>query len=408
MSTSVESAWKKQAALFLTSQTFSLLGTSLVQYALMWHVTLSTKSGLIMTIYILCGFVPTFLVSPFGGVWADRFDRKKLIIFADGFIALATLTLAIVFMMGEKTLWLIFLTAAIRAVGTAIQGPAVGAILPQFIPTEHLTRINGVSGSIQSVIMLVAPIASGAMMAIWPMHIVFFIDVVTAAIAILILLFLIKIPPHKRAAEKITTSHFSDMKMGFEYISNHKYLVTFFLFSAILLFLIAPASFLTPLQVARTFGSDVWRLTAIEIVFSVGMMLGGGLLALWSGFKNRILTMLLAAFVMSLCTLFLGISQHFPLYLIFMGLFGLALIFYQTPSSVLIQEHVEESYLGRVYSVMTMMFTSVMPLGMLLFGPLAEIIKIETILIVTGALMMLLILIMTRNKNWIKHGTANE
>src|SRR5690625_688923 len=126
--------WLKNIALFLSSQTISLFGSSLVQYAIMWHITLTTESGLMMTLYILCGFIPTFILSPIAGVWADRFNRKFLIAAADGLIALATLILAILFLMGFESIWLLFVMAGVRAFGTGIQMPAVGAILPQIVP----------------------------------------------------------------------------------------------------------------------------------------------------------------------------------------------------------------------------------------------------------------------------------
>lgn len=61
--------WKRNIILFLGSQTVSMFGSTLVQYAIMWHVTLSTQSGVMMTLFIICGFIPTFLLSPFAGVW---------------------------------------------------------------------------------------------------------------------------------------------------------------------------------------------------------------------------------------------------------------------------------------------------------------------------------------------------
>src|SRR5690606_13510479 len=94
--------WKRNIILFLSSQTISLFGSSLVQYAIMWHITLTTESGLMMTLFIVCGFIPTFLLSPVAGVWADRYNRKKLIIIADAMIAISTFVLAIVFLTGYK------------------------------------------------------------------------------------------------------------------------------------------------------------------------------------------------------------------------------------------------------------------------------------------------------------------
>lgn len=391
MAMSPSPSWKRQTTLFLTSQALSLFGSMLVQYALMWHVTLATKSGWAMTIFVLCGFLPTFLMSPFAGVWADRMDRKKLIMLSDGMIALATLALAAVFWMGEDALWLVMLTAAVRAVGQAVQGPAVNALLPQFVPADQLTRVNGISSSIQSATMFLSPVLAGVLMTLWPLEQVFLLDVGTAAVAIAILGFFLKVPPHERANQPVEVSYWTDMKLGFQYIRDHRFLVPYFVFLAILLVLVAPAAFLTPLQVARTFGEEVWRLTAIEMVFSVGMMAGGLAIASWGGFKNRIHTMVFSVAIMAGCTVLLGIMPDFWIYLVPMGVFGVAMPFYNTGATVLLQEHVEPDYLGRVFSVFTMLMTSAMPLGMLVFGPLAEVVSVEVLLVATGLAMLLVL-----------------
>jgi MFS transporter, DHA3 family, macrolide efflux protein len=381
--------WKRNTVLFLGSQTISLFGSALVQYAIMWYITLNTQSGVMMTISIICGFVPTFFLSPFAGVWADRYNRKMLIILSDSLIAISTLILATLFLMGYEALWLLFLMSAIRAIGTGIQGPAVGAILPQLVPEDKLTKVNGTNGSIQALIMLLAPMASAALLTMASMEAIFFIDVITAAIAIFILLTFLHIPIHAKAAEKQTTSYFTDLKQGFIYIQNHAFVKKFFVFFAFFFVLAAPVAFLTPLQVTRSFGDDVWRLTAIEITFSIGMMLGGGFMASWGGFKNKIHTMTLAALVMGACTFALGITSVFWIYLVFMGIVGVAMPIFNTPSTVLLQEKVEGDYLGRVFGVLGMISTSMMPLGMLIFGPISDIIDIEWLLIGTGILMFI-------------------
>jgi len=166
----------------------------------------------------------------------------------------------------------------------------------------------------------------------------------------------------------------------------------------------APASFLTALQVARSFGDDVWRLSAIEIAFSIGMMVGGGIIASWGGFQNKIKTMALASVIMGICTLALGIVPLFWIYLAFMGLFGVAMPIFGTPGTVLIQEKVEEAYLGRVFGVMGMISTSMMPLGMLIFGPMADFIEIEWLLVGTGIFIIVLAIFLGRNKDLIEAG----
>lgn len=165
--------WKRNIILFLSSQTLSLFGSALVQYAIMWHITLTTQSGIMMTLFIICGFIPTFLLSPFAGVWADRFNRKSLIIIADAMIAVVTLILAITFLLGYQAVWLLFVIAAVRALGGGIQTPAVGAILPQIVPQDKLTKVNGINGSLQALMMFVAPIVSAALLTMATIEMIF-------------------------------------------------------------------------------------------------------------------------------------------------------------------------------------------------------------------------------------------
>lgn len=396
--------WKRNIILFLSSQTISLFGTSLVQYAIMWHVTLATKSGVMMTIYIICGFIPTFIISPIAGVWADRYNRKILIILSDALIAIVTLLFAIVFLMGYDAIWLLFIMSAIRAIGTGIQTPAVGAVIPQIVPENKLMKVNGTNGSIQALIMFVSPMVSAALLTMTSIEIIFFIDVITAAIAIFTLLAFFNIPVHEKASEKQTTSYFNDLKQGITYIKNHDFLIKFFLFFALFYVLMAPAAFLTPLQVTRSFGGGVWRLTAIEIAFSIGMLLGGGIIASWGGFQNKVHTMTFTSLLMGACTIALGIVPFFWLYLIFMAVFGVAMPIFNTPTTVLLQEKVEKNYLGRVFGVFGMISTSMMPIGMLIFGPIADVIKIEWLLIGTGLLILIVGIFLGRNKVLIEAG----
>ena len=400
----MNNGWKKNIVLFLLSQIISLFGSSLVQYAIMWYITLNTKSGLMMTISIICGFVPTFFLSPFAGVWADRFNRKILIMLSDSFIALTTLVMAVLFLMGHGSMVLLFVMSALRALGSGVQTPAIGAFIPQMVPEEKLTKVNGINGSVQSVVMLVSPMLSGALLSFTTIEAIFMIDVVTAAIAVLVLLFFLKVPAHERAGGFGDISYYKDLREGIVYISGHAYVKKFFLFCAVFFFMVAPSAFLTPLQVTRTFGSDVWRLTAIEIAFSLGMMFGGLIIASWSGFSNRIYTMAFSSFAISVCTVALGLIPVFWIYLAVMGLIGILLPMFNTPSTVLLQEKVEPDFLGRVFGVMGMISSSMMPLGMLVFGPVADAVRIEWLLIITGVVMFFQSFFLIGSKDLVEAG----
>jgi MFS transporter, DHA3 family, macrolide efflux protein len=396
--------WKKNIILFMASQTISLFGSMLVQYAITWYITLKTQSGVMMTIAIICGFVPTFFLSPFAGVWADRYNRKLLIILSDSLIAVSTLILAILFIMGYDALWLLFVASAIRSIGSGIQTPAIGAILPQLVPEDKLTKVNATNSSIQSLVMLVSPMLSGALLTMATIQTIFFIDVITAAIAVFILLLFLRVPTHAKALEKQTDSYLSDFREGVRYIRSHEYVKKYFLFCAGFFLLAAPVAFLTPLQVTRSFGDDVWRLTAIEITFSIGMMLGGITMASWGGFKNKVHTMTLASLAIGACTFALGLIPAFWIYLLFMGLIGVVMPMFNTPATVLLQQKVEGDYLGRVFGVLGMISSSMMPLGMLVFGPAADFIKIERLLMGTGLLMFIQGFFLLRSKVLIEAG----
>ncbi|MGI6366231.1 MAG: MFS transporter [Bacillota bacterium] len=389
--------WKRKTALFLAGQTISLLGSVLVQYAITWHITLTTQSGVMMTVSIICGFLPTFFISPFAGVWADRFSRKTLIILADSFIAIATLILAILFFKGYNFLWLLFLMSAIRALGSGVQSPAIGAFLPQLAPRDMLTRVNAINNSIHATVTLVSPMLSGALLSFARLETIFFIDVITAAMAVSILLFL-QVPVHAKAEAKQVTGYFRDMQEGIAYVLGNDFIKVYCLFSIFFLILVAPAACLTPLQVARTYGDDVWRLTAIEVAFSLGMIGGGVLMAAWGGFKNKLHSMTLSNLIIAACTFALGLAPAFWLYLVLMGVFGVAMPIFNTPATVLVQQKVEGDFLGRVFGVIGMISSTMLPLGMLVFGPMADFVHIELLLVATGILLFILSVIMGVNK----------
>jgi DHA3 family macrolide efflux protein-like MFS transporter len=387
--------WKKNAALFLTGQGLSLFGSMLVQYAISWYITLKTGSGKMLTVFIIAGILPMFFISPFAGVWADRFNRKYLINMADAAIALATLAVAIFFFMGHENIWLLLVCAGIRALGQGVQIPAIGAFLPQITPQEHLARVNGINGSIQGLTMLLSPMLSALLLSAASIKIIFFIDVITAAIGISIVFFLVRPENTSRAAAgenpaetRKSTGYFHDLAEGFRYIKKHPYILILILLSIFFFIAASPTAFLTPLHVTRKFGPEVWRLGALEIAFSSGMMIGGLLIGAWGGFKNRVYSMAFSCALFGLEAIALGLLNQFWPYITVMGLMGLTMPLYNTPSMTMLQSRVESAYLGRVLSVFGMVSSLMMPAGMLIFGPLADFTGISILLTVTGAVIL--------------------
>ncbi len=387
--------WLPTAILFLTSQTVSLFGSMIVSYSITWQLTLQTSSGKVMMISVLCTCLPQMIVSLFGGVWADRYNRKVLIVCADLFIAIATLILASFLFRGHQSLWMIFFVLCIRSAGQGVQTPAVQAILPQIVPKEQLTRFNGINSTINSMIMLVSPAIGGLILSVMGFNWSLLVDVTTAAIAIVIMLTL-RIKPHERIKTKLTL--WQDLKQGMVYTKGHRVVSAELIFFAFYILLMAPAIFLTPLMVERTFGSEVWYLTANELAWSIGTLAGGIFVSIWGGWKNRFITMAFGTAWFGLTFALMGFATNFIFYLSMMLAAGLFMPLMGTASTVLIQEVVDSQYLGRVFSLWSIISNLVAPASMLIYGPLADRIPIQWLMIGSGFSLMLLGLIVYRKR----------
>ena len=372
--------WKGQTARFLFAQTVSLFGSSLVQYAIVWHITLSTSSGRMLTVSTLCGFLPQILISLFAGVWIDRYDRKKLIMLSDSLIAASTLALALAFLSGHRDVRLLFAALAVRSAGAGVQTPAVNAILPQIVPREQLMRVNGVNSTLSSLMMFLSPAASGAVLSVAPLEATLLIDVVTAAVGVGITS-TVRVRPLEERPEG-RPSGLRELREGFGYLRQNPFVRRLLLFQLAVLFLISPSAFLTPLMVSRTFGPQVWRLTASEMTYSLGMVLGG--LAVAARNRGRLGTTLAAAGAYAALMIGLGLAPRFPVYLCCNALIGVTSPCYNAPITVSIQERVEPAMQGRVFSFMQIATSCALPLGMAFFGPLADYVRVQGILIAAG------------------------
>ncbi len=383
--------WRRNVGLFLGGQTVSLFGSMIVQYAVMWYVTFETRSGLMVALYAVAAFLPQGIVSIFGGVLADRMNRRVLVMLSDGTIAAVTLVLALLMLNGVTDLWIILLAVGVRSVGAGFQTPAVQAMIPQIAPPEQLMRVNGIFQSIQSAMALLAPAAAGVVFGAFGIVPVFFIDVVTAGIGILMLAF-VAVPTLARVAEK-ATSYRQDLVEGMRYIARQQVVRWLLLVFAILFLLTVAPSFITPLMVARTFGPEVWMVTVLEIAFSVGMLLGGVLVSTVLAKRSRIGLILVASFGFAVFTIGLGLSTNLVVFYAFMFAFGMLVPLFSAPFMTLVQETVQPEMQGRVFSYVSIVMALATPVGMLVFGPLADVVTVQTLLVLAGIATILVIVV---------------
>ncbi len=376
---------KKRITLFLISQNISLFGSSVVGFAIIWYITLKTSSGMWLMLATICSMVPQVLISLIGGVWADKYNKKNVIMLADGFIALSTLCLAISFLMGYKNIVMLLLISIIRSIGAGIQTPAVNAIYPQLVPKDKLVTVQGINQTLSSVLLLLAPAIGGLLLG--PVKIIwaFMLDVVTASIAIVIIYF-IKFKEVKQ--KKVKKPMFGQLKEGLNYTLNDKYLKLIICFYALSFFLITPIAVLSPLFIERVFGSDVWRLTTNELFWTTGTLLGGIFISLNNKFDNKPFIINICLIAFGITFTMLGIVKKFILFIIIMGIAGIFMPIITTAVTVFIQENVKSTMLGRVFSILQIISSGAMPFAILIFGPLADLIMIETIFIIIGLLML--------------------
>ena len=390
--------WKSQAMLFLISQCITLFGSTLVQMAIVWYVTIQTSSGVWVAAFTVCSYLPQFLISFVAGVWADRHSRKKLIIGADSLIALVTFLMVLAIPhITDKTVVLggLLVMSVIRSFGAGIQTPAVNAVIPQLVPEDQIMRFNGINATMQSVVQFAAPAAAGVLLTINTLSSTLIIDTATAIVGIGLLSAVI-IP--KQAIQSKGTSVFIDMKIGIKYTLSDKLIGKVLTVYGLFIFLCVPAGFLSQLFVSRVYGETYWYLSAVELAGFIGMVAGGILMSIWGGFKSRVTTMSVGLIAFGSLAIGMGLSKQFALYLTLMIIYGVAITMVQTATTTLIQEKAEISMQGRVFGLLGAMYSGFLPVGMAIFGPMADEISLQWIMIGSGIALIALSIFVGTNK----------
>ena len=392
--------WKSKTMLFLASQCITLFGSMIVQMSIIWYVTLKTSSGGWVAAFTICSYLPQFLISFFAGVWADRYNRKKLIILADGVITIATLIMFLVMPMISSDFVLLsalLVISIIRSIGAGVQTPAVNAVIPHLVPEEYLMKYNGMNATMQSIVQFAAPAVAGTVLSIGTFRSTLFIDILTALIGIG-LLSCVLLPKQEVSNENISV--FSEIKAGIHYSFSDKMIGKILIVYGLFILLSVPAGFMSALLVSRVYGDVYWYLTAVELVGFAGMALGGVLMGMWGGFKSRVKTFAFGLLILSIMTIGMGVSPYFILYLVMMFVYSIALTIIQTATTTIIQEKAEGSMLGRVFGLMGAMYSGFLPVGMAIFGPLADILPLQWIMVGSGiALVLVTVYLQVKSKS---------
>ncbi|MBA4375259.1 MAG: MFS transporter [Anaerolinea sp.] len=373
----VDSKWMRKFIPIWSAQLFSLLGSGLVQFALVWWITQKTGSAAYLAMATFVAVLPEVILAPFAGALVDRLNRRHVMIVADGVIALVTLVLAILFAFDLVQIWHIFMVIFLRSSGSIFHWPALQASTSLMVPEKHLSRIAGINQALRGSLNIIAPPLGALLMSLLKFYQVIAVDVVTAIIAITPLLF-IRIPQPVRvdAGEMITPkSLFKDVAEGIRYIKNWRGLLYLTFIAALLNFLLAPAGMLSPLMVTQHFKAGVWELSIIESSMGIGIVIGGLTLGVWGGFKSKIATSLSGVIGLGLGVLIFGLAPEnmFWVAAAAMVLLGFMNPMANGPLQAIMQSKVAPELQGRVMGTTASICTAMMPLSMLISAPVAEL-----------------------------------
>lgn len=388
--------WKRNTILFLFSQCITLFGSMIVQMSIIWYVTLKTSSGAWVAAFTICSYLPQFLISFLGGVWADRYSHKKLIILSDSVIMLATFIMFLAMPMISSDVILLsglLGVSIIRSIGAGVQTPAVNAVIPYLVPAEYLMKYNGINATVQSIVQFASPAIAGVVLSTGTFRSTLLIDILTAFVGIGLLFFL-RLPMKTVSNEAVSV--LADIKAGICYSFSDKTIGKILIVYGLFILLCVPAGFMAALLVSRVYGDTYWYLTATELIGFAGMTLGGILVGLWGGFQSRTKTLAVGLLILSVMTTGMGVSPYFILYLVMMFLYSISLTIVQTSTTTIIQEKANESMQGRVFGLMGAMYSGFLPVGMAIFGPVSDILPLQWIMVGTGiALFFLTIYLIT-------------
>lgn len=381
MQNNIKTGWKRNFLIIWIGQAFSLLGSELVQFTLVWYLTKTTGSPSVLALASFVALIPSVILGPFTGALVDRLNRKRVMILADASIAAFTMILAVVFYLGRVQVWHIYAIMFMRSLGRGFHWPAMEASTSLLVPKGQLSRISGLNQTLHGALGILSPIFAALLLEYLPMSSILSIDVLTAFLAIAALLLVeIPQPPRLTVEDPQKPAHIlADVKYGFHYLTKWKGMFYMAVGAALLNFLLSPGYTFTPLLVTEYFGKGALELSLIESAFSVGMILGGISLSIWGGFRKSIVTILAGLLGLGGSTLLIALApaDKFSLAVFGMALTGFMMPITNGPLFAIMQANVEPEVQGRVFSMMQSMSSAMMPIGMLIAAPVAELIGIR-------------------------------
>ena len=352
-------------------QFVSTIGSGLSGFALGVWLYEETGSPTLFAISLFVYFLPRVIFSPFAGVIADRWDRRKVMLISDGVAALATVWVAVMYSSGELAIWHIYVVHVAYSVANSLQWPAYSAAISSLVPKKHLARAGGMNQIGQGISSLIAPGVAGALYVTVGLGPILIVDIVTffAAFATLIA---VRFPPPvvSNQGEREKGSFWQDVLLGWRYIISRKGFLALQIIFAIVNFSFSIVYPLFTPMVLELTSPDM--LGYINSITGVGLLLGTLTLSIWGGPKRRILGTYIFETMIGLSLVLTGLAPSIPLIVAaqFLGMFAMPIT--DGCTQAIWQTKVPQDIQGRVFSARPMISFSIIPLAYLISGPLSE------------------------------------
>ncbi len=383
--------WQLSFFSIWTGQAFSLVGSRMVQFALVWWLTETTGSATVLAMATLVAILPGVILGPFAGTLVDRWNRQVVMIAADGFVALVTAWLAYLFWSGSATMWHVYAAMLARALGGAFHWPSMQASTSLMVPKRHLSRVAGLNQTMQGALSIVAPPLGALLLSLLPLQEIMAIDLTTAALAIGPLFFVSIPQPKKATGAAQKSSVWGDFRRGLRYVSGWPGLMIILVMAMVINFVVNPAFSLMPLLVTEHFGGEALQLGWLQSAWGVGMLLGGLLLSVWGGFRRRIYTSMMGLVLGGMSIMVLGLvpGNLFWLALVALLVAGFMNPLINGPLFAILQASVAPEMQGRVFTLVQSLAGAMMPLSLAVAGPVSDAIGVQTWYIFGGAIFAL-------------------
>ncbi len=395
MNPSRSRSWMAPFFLIWSGQAVSLLGSQLVQFALIWWLTKTTGSATVLATAVLVTLVPQIVLGPIAGAIVDRWNRRLLMIVADSLIALATVGLAVLFWTGLVQIWHVYALMMLRSAFGLFHWTSMQASTSLMVPKEHLSRIQGLNQMLNGV-MNIGSAPLGALLLVWlPMQGILAIDIVTAAIAVTPLFFLAIPQPERNLSSQpgeTKAGLWQDVRDGLRYVWAWPGLMLIAGLATLINLLINPTNAMQPLLVTNHFHGQAFHLAWMESAWGVGTVAGGLTLSAWGGFRRRVLTSLFGIVVLGVGIAALGLipASGFWVAVVVVFVVGFTGPMIDGPLFAVLQSVVAPEMQGRVFLLVISMAKALSPLGLIVAGPLADAYGVRIWFLAGGLLTCLL------------------